>query len=136
MCLPITRGTDMDARSKEFGEAISRLLDEIERNDLERAKTQSVRGMRAFSLDEMIAANERGDFYLEDPVGFGLRKGIRKAGEFLSKIGGSENAREVAEYAASRKGGRENDDENYAIRANIIDKHWDGLKFGDEVWIA
>lgn len=130
----------MDEKAKQFGDAVSALLDAIEANERSR-RTTSQDGFKAYRLDEYIAAEEAGDFYLADPVGYGLRKGIRKAGKLLAKQYPLSVARDVAEYAATkgdpRSGTPDADTMRFSRRADIVDKHWDGITTPDgDVWVA
>lgn len=120
----------MDERTKRLCGALIEVLNAIEDHEAGERKSfadPAVNGL--LNLDQMGELSDRGEFFLADPIGYGLRKSVRKVGELLAKDFPSD-MQDIAEQAASARG-------NWGIRIDIIDKRWDGIKMSDgDIWIA
>jgi hypothetical protein len=115
---------DMEERAKRIAGVISEMLDAIERHEPERLRRKD---FRAYDLNELEKRLEDGEFFLQDPIGESLRRGLREAGRILAKSFGTDVMEDVANAAAG--------DSDW--RSYVIDKHWDGiLAANGDVWIA
>jgi hypothetical protein len=115
---------NMEERAKRIAGVIAEMLDAIERHEPERLRRSEV---QAYNLSELEQRLKDGDFFLQDPIGESLRKGLREAGKLLAKSFGTDVMEDVADFAAG--------DSNW--RSYVIDKHWDGIVAANgDVWIA
>lgn len=110
-------------------EALVVTLDALEQHELNRPRKQD---LKIYKIDELGEACDRGDFFAEDPIGYGLRKAIRKAGELIGSNSNAKMMEEVADFAAQKDG------KWSRWRSIIIDKNWDSLtdKQGSLLWVA
>jgi hypothetical protein len=115
----------MSDRVKQLCEALKAVMDAIDANP--RLSFASERKSEILSMDDVQELSDNGEYFLGDPVGYGHRKSVRKIGSLLAEFH-PEKMRDIAEKAASA-GGR------YYVRADIIDKNWDGLKMSNgDIW--
>jgi hypothetical protein len=121
----------IDGHAKQIAEAMIAVLDQIETHEAERKGDGSDIPIKAYTFSEFSEAVDRGDFYLSDPIGYGLRKALRKAGKLAATLH-PEQLEQIAEYASTKDGRWSR------WRSFIIDKNFDGLKSptGEILWIA
>ena len=121
----------IDGHAKQIAEAMTVVLDQIESHEAGRVGEGSNAPIKAYTFAELSEAVDRGDFYLSDPIGYGLRKALRKAGKLAATLH-PEQLEQIAEYASMKSG------QWSSWRSFIIDKNFDGLKSptGEILWIA
>jgi hypothetical protein len=121
----------IEGHAKQIGDAIIAVLDQIETHEAGRKSEGASAPIKAYTFSELSEAVDRGDFYLADPIGYGLRKALRKAGKLAATLH-PEQLEQIAEYASTKDG------QWSRWRSFIIDKNFDGLKSptGEILWIA
>jgi hypothetical protein len=128
----------MDERAQRLSKALAEVLNAIEAHEESRMREDGkpkgfsiLKPFQAFTMTELEENERLGEFFLTDPIGYGLRKSVRKIGQLLARDF-PKDMLEIAEKAADDPAGR-----SYGIRVNIVDKHWDGLSKSDgDVWVA
>lgn len=74
---------------------------------------------------------DTGHSFMVDPIGQALRKGVREIGKIMARNGfSSDDAMRVVDLATS------NSPKNSTFREIICDKHFDGIQFSNEEWVA
>lgn len=122
--------TDYEIR---LGNALAAILAAIEQHDSQHVETtdlpEKFKGPMSFPVFEEFI--DSGYHFMADPIGHALRKGVRQVGKIMARNGfTSDDAQRVAEYASALS------IHNSAYREVICDKHFDGIKFADEEWVA
>lgn len=117
----------MKEHTKQIGEAINIILDEIIARD-SRPNPSPLRkitgsGSKLMRLDEYEKQFTEGHFFIADPIGQSLRMGIREAGEILARVSGVAGLHEVVDFLSK--------DDETGRKVTIVDKSWDGIKDKD-----
>lgn len=121
----------MREHDRQLGEALVKILDEIEQNDrkLEATPRALRRPLKPMSIEEFNNYLNKGEDWIEDPVGEALRAGVREIGKIIARLSGFAVMQEVAEWSAEKTKCRG------AIE--IIDKNWDGIEDKDGcLWVS
>lgn len=116
-----------------LGNALATVLDAIEKHGAQHQDNHEIpekfRG--AMSLPDFDEYISTGHYFMVDPIGQALRRGVREIGKIMARNGfTSDQAEQVAEYAAERS----KNNSNYW--SHICDKHFDGVEFADGEWVA
>lgn len=123
----------MHERARRLTSVLIEVLDAIEAHEhAKQSERKSIaRDFGLLRLSEFQDLYKAGEFFIADPIGYGLRKSVRKVGKLLARDFSSD-MHEIAELAAEAQSARHS-----GIRADIIDKNWDGIAMADGgVWAA
>jgi hypothetical protein len=105
--------------------------DHDERRYAEHNGQRTFKLLRAFDLKDKDWERERLEGIVKDPVFRALRRQLEDLGQKLYRLTGSTEAMlDVCNEVAARDPRHEDD------RLNIIDKAWDGIGNGKDIWLA
>ena len=121
---------DYEAR---LGKALAVLLAAIEQHDADPVVKVDLpaRFSGAMTLSTFEEYIDTGHCFMGDPIGQALRKGVREIGKIMARNGfSSDDAMRVLDFATG------NSPKNSTYWELICDKHFDGIQFKNEEWVA
>ncbi len=125
---PPLKQTD-EQKLQAIEDALDAVLTAIHEHDAQRPKG----ALKAITLAEIMQRNVDGDVeeLTKDPVGAALRHAVWRLGKKLHGIfGRTSGMSDVLERVASR------DPANYGTRVYLMDKRWEGIGHGNDVWLS
>jgi hypothetical protein len=123
----------MNDYETRLGNALAALLAAIERHDAKPPVKVDLpaRFSGAMKLPTFEEYIDTGHCFMADPIRNALCNGVRAIGEIMARNGlSSDDAMRVVDIATS------NSPNNSTYWEVICDKHFDGIKFANEEWVA
>jgi hypothetical protein len=116
----------------EIEEALSEVFEAwMQHRERRNRRQPSIRMFSAADLEKVGLTALREKSLVENPIGHSLKGAVHKLGQMLAtELGSTDALLQVAEKLAKRK------PRDYHSRINALDKAFDMIKVGDDMWVA